>query len=249
MMDPKRALFVFTKHFHWSRDLSVRQGFVALELGPGDSLFSALTAYSFGASGTYLIDVGTFATDDVNDYRRMTEYLVANGLPSPDLSDATSLGDVLRVCGSSYGPSGLKSFREVSSESVDFIWSDCVLQHVRRDELPEVIKEMRRVIRPGGICSHTVELHDHLGGNLNHLRFSERLWEWQFMAESGFYTNRYRLSQLLLLFEKEGFKPEIHGVEYWENIPIPRLKMAAEFRMLAEEDLLVKKFDVLLRPV
>ena len=41
------------------------------------------------------------------------------------------------------------------------------------------------MIRPGGLCSHVVDLKDHLGGALNNLRFSQRVWESRTMAGSG----------------------------------------------------------------
>ena len=45
MKEPSYAFEVFMKHFHRAGLPSDRQGFVGLELGPGDSLFSALSAH------------------------------------------------------------------------------------------------------------------------------------------------------------------------------------------------------------
>jgi hypothetical protein len=57
MEDPEYAFDVFQTHFsRVTGGLILPDGFVALELGSGDSLFSALIAKAFGASKTYLVD-------------------------------------------------------------------------------------------------------------------------------------------------------------------------------------------------
>ena len=249
MKDPPYAFAVFMKHFHRAGLASDRRGFVALELGPGDSLFSALSVYSLGGSETYLIDIAPFATRDIGAYRHMAEFLSSKELRVPDLDSALSLEQVLETCGAHYGTAGLDSLRSVPSGSVDLIWSQSVLQHMRRDEFPDIISETRRVIRPNGICSHSVDLKDCLGGRLNNLRLPERLWERNFMAGSGFYTNRVRFSEMLRLFEQAGFETEILSVERWEEVPTPKSRLAAEFKALPDEELMVSAFDVLLRPV
>ncbi len=66
------------------------------------------------------------------------------------------------------------------------------------------------------------------------------------MANSRFYTNRLRYSELLRLFREAGFEPEVVRKLRWETLPTPRRKMAKEFALLSEEDLQVSEFDVLL---
>ena len=249
MKEPSYAFEVFMKHFRRAGLPSDGPPFVALELGPGDSLFSALSVYSFGGSKTYLIDVAPFATRDMNGYRQMVAFLSSKNLPVPDLDNAISLEQVLEICGAHYGTAGLDSRRSGPSGSVDLFWSQSVLQHIRRDEFADIINETRRVIRPDGVCSHSADLKDCLGGRLNNLRFPERLWERNFMANLGFYTNRVRFSEMLQLFEQVGFEPEILGVEWWEKVPTAKSRLAAEFKALPEEELLVSAFDVILRPV
>jgi hypothetical protein len=49
------------------------------------------------------------------------------------------------------------------------------------------------------------------------------------MANSRFYTNRLRYSELLRLFRQAGFEPEgVHKIR-WKTLPTPRRKMAKEF--------------------
>jgi SAM-dependent methyltransferase len=177
----------------------------------------------------------------------MAHFLRARGLPTPELERVQSLAGILAACRATYGTSGLASLRAIPDRSLDFIWSHTVLQHVRREEFLETMCQLRRVLRLDGVCSHLVNLRDHLGGALNHLRFSERVWESRLMAKSGFYTNRIRYAEMLALFKEAGFKADVVKVKRWETLPTPRPKLARQFQHLSEDDLCVSGFAVVLR--
>ena len=91
-----------------------------------------------------------------------------------------------------------------------------------------------------------MDLKDHLGGKLNNRRIPSKHWEAEWMAGSGFYTNRIAYSDMLARFESAGFLTEVLQVDRWDAVPTPRHKMAPEFRDLDETDLLVSGFDVIL---
>ena len=249
MEEPSYAHGVFRKHFDVVRSQRTFNGFVGLELGPGDSLLSAMVAYAYGASAYYLTDVGAFAQGDVKRYRAMADFLADQGLPGLHAEDLTSVEGILAACRATYGTAGLTSLRAIPDDSVDFVWSHTVLQHVRRAEFLETMREIRRVIRFDGISSHWVDLQDCLGGALNNLRFSTPLWESAVMAESGFYTNRIRYSEMLVLFREAGFEAEVIAIKRWDCLPTPRSKLSNSFQTLSDEDLCVRGFHVLLRPV
>lgn len=224
-------------------------GFVALELGPGDSLFSGMIAVAFKASATYLVDVGSFAVDDMKFYRAMADFLEREGLSAPKMEELTSLQELLLACSTHYLTSGLSSLRTISDSSVDFIWSNAVLEHVRRKEFFDTMVELRRIIRDDGVCIHGIDLKDHLGGDLNNLRFSEAFWEWDFVADAGFYTNRIRFSEMVDFFRQAGFSVEVLDIKRWNELPTPRKKLFANFEELPDEELCVASFEVILRPV
>lgn len=248
MDDPDYAHRVFRSHFDRSPFLRKSGGYVGLELGPGDSVMSAVVARSYGAAEWHLVDAGAYATPDPNPYYRMAEHLRTLGLPSPNVSAASDLSSILTACNASYGTAGLASLRALRSESVDFILSQAVLEHVRRAEFLDTMCELHRVLRPEGICSHRIDLKDHLGGGLNNLRFNEALWERDWMgARSGFYTNRIRFSEMCALFEKAGFAVEVIAVSRWNRLPINRAELAMPYRELDNDELRVREFDVLLR--
>lgn len=85
---------IFNLHFKHFLRLNGKSGFSMLELGPGDSLLSALFGYLNGAETIYLLDVGDFACTDVKLYKNaFDKWCKANTLtrPSPDFGSVDSL--------------------------------------------------------------------------------------------------------------------------------------------------------------
>ena len=248
MEDPSYAYGVFTQHFGRARFARRLTGWVGLELGPGDSLFSSVIAPCFLATAYYLVDAGNFADKDPKRYKSMSVFLQQQGLPAPKLDHVASVGDVLKTCHSTYGTQGLASLKAIPTASVDFIWSHVVLQSIRREDFFESMLELRRILRDDGVCSHLVPLRDLSGGALNHLRFRESIWESHFMAGTGSYTNRFRYSEMLTMFEKAGFKVEVVEVNRWDQLPTARWKLDRQFRGMPDEELLIRGFAVILTP-
>ena len=251
MVDPDYALKVFRRHHQAVQDYRPLQpGFTALELGPGDSVLSALLVKAFGGQYCTLVDSGDFADKSPETYRQaVSEYQKLGHLNLPPLEDIVSREKVLELTNSTYLCHGVLSLQTLPEQSVDFIWSQAVLEHVLLNEVRENLTQMRRIIRDDGICSHRVDLKDHLTSGLNNLRFSRALWEGELFSKSGFYTNRIRFSEYLKLFEEAGFTVQVTAIEKWDKLPISRHALNTEWRDLPEEELLVSGFDVLLTPI
>lgn len=247
MTAPAYAHQVFKKHFAPAEFGRKNDAFVAMEIGPGDSLFSAVIAAAYGASRTYLIDAGHFASMEPGAYISLVDLLESEAPKAIAAQETQTMEGILEACGAIYGTDGLESLRTVPSGSVDFVWSQAVLEHIGRAEFCDYMKELRRVLRDDGCASHTVDLKDHLGGQLNNLRFSDRVWESSLMSCSGFYTNRLRFSEMLDIFRDAGFSAEVTRVARWSEVPTPRRRLAKQFRDWPEDDLLVSGFDVVLR--
>jgi SAM-dependent methyltransferase len=248
MCKPDYAYSVFIKHFENSKFHRKSSGFVSMELGPGDSLYSALIAYCFGAKKSYLIDTGQYAIDDPTSYMKMVDYLVAKGFTVPNIDGVSILKNVLDVYNAKYETDGLASLKCIADNSVDFIWSQAVLEHIRRAEFREVIRETRRVLRDDGVCSHQIDLKDHLSFSLNNLRFSDETWESDLMANSGFYTNRLRYNEIIRIFEEEGFNVEINNINRWDKLPISKDHLNEKYAVMSDDELLISGFDVILSP-
>ena len=238
------AHLVFSQHFGLAHP---KPGFVALELGPGDALGSAILTRAFGGSSSYQVDIGDFASRDMRVYRSIAEYCDRKDLSAPDLSNSATLEDVLSCCRATYKTDGLNSLRGIADGSVDFIYSQSCLEHIRANEFLDTMKELKRILRPGGTASHWIDLQDHLASALNNLRFSERTWESSLMANSGFYTNRIRFGEMRQLVEHAGFATDVTETTSWQKLPTERAKMATKFRDLPEEDLSVRSFGMVCR--
>jgi hypothetical protein len=248
MMNPDYAFRVFKRHYDYVSSRVSLKRYTVLEMGVGDSLFTAIVAYAFGASRCYLIDTSDYASRNISAYKKMVQYISEKELPVPDTKEADTLNDLLVKCNACYETKGLESLRSIPDKSVDFIFSQAVFEHIRKQELPETLKQLRRIITDRGVCSHSIDLKDHLGGNLNSLRFSDNIWESDFFAKSGFYTNRIRYGKMLELFKEAEFRPEIVRTKRWPELPTSRKKLASEFNFLPDSELNISEFDVLLFP-
>lgn len=239
------AIRVFQSHVDKSGLKHQLRGKRILELGPGDGIASAIMAAGYGARAI-IVDAGRFVREEIGTYLDLENILAEMGLSPVDLSACRDVDEILARCNSIYMTEGLESLRQIEPESIDLIFSQAVLEHVRKRDFLGTMRECRRILKPGGICSHQIDLRDHLGGALNNLRFSERLWESEFFAKSGFYTNRIQYSQMLLLFKQAGFDVEVTDIRRWNTIPTPRNRLAREFKDVLDEELCVSGFDVLL---
>jgi SAM-dependent methyltransferase len=226
--------------------LRVSGDFKVLELGPGDSLFTIMIAKALGASRTWLVDAGPFATTDMAKYNQMLAFLRQRGYVLSFKNNPKTLDDILSECNGEYLTEGVSSLAYLPFESVDFCFSQTVLQHIWKSEFTKMVDDLFRVLKPNGVCVHRVDLRDCIGGGLNNLRFSEARWEGALFRKSGFYTNRIRFGEMVGIFEQAGFKCTLPRIVRWEQLPTPREKLDPAFRQLPDNDLLVSGFDIVL---
>ena len=79
-----------------------------------------------------MVDVGNFAKPELAFYRRLAEQLKAENLSPPDLSQCESVDEVILACRARYLTNGTQSLASIASESVDIMFSQAVLEHVRK---------------------------------------------------------------------------------------------------------------------
>ena len=239
------SIRVFKEHLHKSNIKSIKNK-VILEIGPGDSIATAIISYAYGAS-SFLIDSGYFAKANIIDYIRLKDALISEELNPPNISNKDNIDLILKKSNSEYLTEGLSSIKKIPSNSVDLIFSQAVMEHIRKENFEAMNSELYRVLKKDGVISHQIDLRDHLGGGLNNLRFSDSLWESNFFVKSGFYTNRISFDKMVSIFENLSFKYEILNVQKWKLLPIKKYKIDKKYRNQDEENLRVKVFDILLR--
>jgi SAM-dependent methyltransferase len=246
---PEPAIEKFRHHFDLANSARpLPAEFTALELGPGDSALSVVIARTWGASAAIALDAGDFAMRDMQAYLRTAEVLNRQGKKCPDLSDVRDFDGMLGRLNARYLTRGTASMAEIPDASIDYIWSCVVLEHVHRDEFARMAREMRRILKPGGVMAHSIDLRDHLGGGLNNLRVSAQRWESPFFRDAGFYTNRLGFRDLVGLFEKAEFAWKTAQIDRWPGPPLPRELMQPEFRERSDDDLCIAGFQLILWP-
>ncbi len=270
MDSPSYAIGVFNKHFvrsrilvgttgresdFWpqgkkitrDRPISNGQGGVCLEIGPGESLLTMLVAKAAGFEKTIFIDKGIQIRQDIRPYLKMAAHLKGLGFTLPHFDPQDSVDSLIHKFGAEYLTDGLESFRKIPSQSIDFSFSHAVFEHIPLSEAGQFIQEIKRASKPGGFSSHSVDLKDHLGGSINHLRFSQKTWESPAIYNSGIYTNRLRFSEWMQLFKAEGTPYQILWKQAYPSLPVSKSKLASQFQPLESRDLLINGFDVVLR--
>lgn len=239
------SIKVFENHLLKTKIISLKNK-VVLELGPGDSISTAIISHAHGAR-SILVDVKKFAKFDLNFYISLSKKLNTMGYNVPNFNKNDDLESILKKTNSIYLTDGLKSLKSIENKSVDMIFSQAVLEHIRLYEFEDLIIELSRIQKRNGISSHQVDLRDHLGQSLNNLRFSEELWESNFFSNSGFYTNRISFYQMIKIFEKYHTKVDTLNIIKWQKLPIPSKKFEKKFQSDDEKERLIQVFDVVLK--
>jgi SAM-dependent methyltransferase len=101
--------------------------------------------------------------------------------------------------------------------SIDYVCSSNVLEHIPPTVLARIHRESLRVLRTGGLSVHRFNPQDHYCGvdcsitGANFLRYSQRAWRW-YGGTGLAYHNRLRCCQHAALFMETGFDIQISRV-------------------------------------
>jgi SAM-dependent methyltransferase len=247
MHDPEMVSGVLAVHLRALIAGSSRvRGIHACELGPGNSLAQAFLLCLLGAGRVLGVDVRSFATYcDGEIYRscvdKLDGWFEAGRFPAevrpvdwraeipallPARARAPILGDRIR-----YAVTDGRAL-PVESESLDFVYSCSVLEHVK--DPGQAYAEQFRALRPGGLISHVIDVSDHFRpDSFDFLRYSDRLWR-AMQSHSGGSINRLRAQDHLDLIEAAGF--EIVTLRRRQAEDSPR-QLAPRFRRYTSDEL------------
>lgn len=166
-----------------------------------------------------------------------------------ELLDANDCDEFLKRAHIEYQAPANASMTGLPASSVDVVFSNSVLEHVDRAALLPIMRESRRVLKPGGIAIHSVDCGDHYSyfdraiSPINFLQFEEN--EWKLWNNDFQYQNRLRPQDFLDCAESAGLeivlnhqRPRPELLEDFDRFPF-----AAEFRHYAPEQLCTTSLD------
>ena len=207
-----------------------------LEIGPGRMVARAAAYSALGCDQIWFADVEDDAPADVAAYRRVALLAAERGLPAPDLAAATTRDAALAACGARL-LIGADALAAIPDGAIDLVISDVVLEHVRRDALPGLLAGLARVSAPGALGRHAIDIHDHVGGGLNTLRFAPGFWESAWVGRSGLYVNRMGLGAMVAAFQAAGFSAEVTERLVWPAPPPGAARIHPALSATPAEDL------------
>lgn len=203
-----------------------------------------LTLRMLRALQAHLTALAPLAGADEGELRRACERLVA-------LRDLDALWNACRI--EYRAPCNAARLGFAPPATFDLVYSNSVLEHVRPEDLPALMRECWRVLRPGGLMVHAVACNDHYAhfdrsiSFLNYLQYTDRQWRWWNNRLN--YQNRLRAPDFTRYAAETGFTivHEARAVRPGSREALARMRLAPEFRNYAPEDLVATSVDFVAR--
>jgi len=196
-----------------------------LEIGTGRALGVPTALWLCGAGRTVTVDLHRYLSPALvsicNRYLSQNAHKVrelwAGSLDDKLFDDRTqqlqnfsgNLDSFLKLIDTEYLAPADARHLEVADDSFDLHFSYAVFEHVPAPEISAILKEARRVLRPGGLLLHSIDLSDHFAygddsiTKINFLQFSDQQWS-RWAGNQYMYHNRLRASEMFKLFEDAG---------------------------------------------
>lgn len=259
--DANYAWNVFAHHRAQMREAGVGGSSRALEVGPGRNLGTALLfwAAARGAGRDLRVvcwDVFPNAKpDEPRFWQGLASELVA-AAPSPAEEDEALRAAIAEVAEGRISPTidyrvePLENLvREFSSVGAkfDLVYSHAAIEHVWRIE--PFWDAISRVTAAEGWHSHRIDLADHGSRDSNYIEMLEwsPLTYWLTMRFIPGAINRWRASDHLRKLGELGYHTLVERRTLEPILPIPRKRLASQFRDASDEDLRAIALDVVAR--
>ena len=179
-----------------------------LEIGPGDSCYSALLALR-------------------NDFKNITLIDKDSDQLLSTLKNLKEMGIKIKKI-NSYGNLNVFSFNEkkksikvyilkedfknipsIKLPSNDIIFSNAVLQHLDKNQLINLLEFCEKVSSNKTIHSHQIRFTDHITGAnqyFDHYKVPKIIWESKLLKKFPFWTNRFNFNKFSKIFNSFGLK-------------------------------------------
>ena len=141
----------------------------------------------------------------------------------------------------------------LENDTIDCAVSVETLEHIPKDDIPDILKEIRRILRPDGVALMQIDYGDHFKGfdpsisSFNFLTYSDE--DWQPFQSRFQYVNRLRHSEYVSLFERAGFEIVLECPDRRSIEPAILERLAPRFQKFSEEDLFTLGALIVARPI
>ena len=201
------------------------EGKTFLEVGTGRTVNVPLGLWLCGAERVVTVDLNPYLRGElvVESLRYLREHrgeleALFSGIADPEvfhcrvdrlLEAPESLDAVLALANIEYRAPADATTLPLPNGGVDFHYSSNVFEHVSPEIIRGILLEARRVLAPGGLFLHRMDLSDHFShtdpsiSTVNFLRFNERRWG-RLAGNRYMYHNRLRAYEYYDLFAEEG---------------------------------------------
>lgn len=179
-----------------------------IELGPGNSIALALNCLCSGARKYLMADKYPRILKTEKQAKHLLEQVTYFESKYRCNLDNFINKDNLEFNESflAYTPDSAEDLRNIPSHSIDIILSISVFEHIR--DVENSFREMRRVLKEGGVMYHSIDMRDHYNFNepFKFLKYSDFTWD-NFLTKEGYsYTNRLRVDDFENLLMRYGFE-------------------------------------------
>jgi len=228
------------------------------EFGAGADMYVQLLLYSYGFNRQITVDLNRLLKAElVNDSINKIREMGLNSLPRiPDkfLGNGDTVNELKKFYGIDYRAPFDARKTGLPDDSVDLIVSSETVQFIPIDDLTKILAECRRILKPEGILSLSINCDDIYGyvdpsiSTYNFLRYSE--FTWRFYNPPKHFQNRLRHWDYLALAKRVGFEvleDNFVPVTKDELKILKKIKLHPKFREYPFEDLAIRIAHFVLR--
>lgn len=231
-------------------------GLVTLEIGTGWYPIVPIGFYLSGADEIYTIDLTSLLkTSAIHEtVEKFQEYdrsgKLASFIPGLKSERLEKLNSLLKLNSAPEKILETINIKSITGDArkiampdakFDLINSNNTFEHIYPEILQDILIEFNRVLKPGGIMSHQIDMSDHFAHLdksitiYNFLKYTDA--EWNLIDNSVQPQNRLRLSDYQKLFTKAGFQilEEISRPGSIEDLK--GIKLAQKYRSYTESGL------------
>ncbi len=260
------------QHLDYYRKFSAnpRNDFTAFELGTGSRPIVPIGLYLCGAKSIWTYDLHPVLEENTTKHVvKLFRENIKNGSISKWLAnlDPDRIEKFMEISKDLswkvpnqflfrldiHAKQGDASKTDISSSSIDLVFSTVVLEHIAASTIHTLYKEFSRITSEDSIMSHHIGLADQYASfdksisEFNFLQYSSKEWKWR--NNPMIPLTRLRINEHRKITEESGFKILHEDSIKGKESDLKSIKLAREFIDLPLEDLLVLYAWIVSKPL